>query len=451
MDTDAIPFPVITSSVESQEPLLDTFADQTSTEQIRQRLQSQAVKSNSLIALEQLAKKRKNSTIRKPKQKWNWATSTNPDPSIIPEQFVPTREPETRSEREKKQIKRDTAWCIEYLVELGMIFFGFCVAYYTYYYITVVPDPKATYQTGVPFIDSLGKHLVAPLAQVRSWLTSTNLPAVVVKNISLYPALFVLLTALSAVIFLLWNKNGFIEMATNATKMQASPLAHVLIALSWSSSIFAFTFGNMATWMFNPVGTLIFSIFIIVFSHVMAGITQLGLFGLFAYLFTGLDKFITTNSPSVTIPDPETPEEFRKRIYESCMENATKNAQKMGGALSIPVSDPLPVATFGERSDSPDAEHHNRAVCQSQDNLNSTKQPFWSKINSVAFTILPFIREIILICFAVVKLVNGAMQTLGGRLFSYGMNGAIIFGAIAVIAMNMSPTPKDHHIIRVTD
>lgn len=435
MDTDAIPFPVQTTSIDS-----DSFT-------ITEPNQTAVPKSNSLIALEQLSKKRKQPVVRKPKkQTWHWS---------MPEQFVPTREPETHSEREKQKLKRDTSWCIEYLVELGLILFGFGVAYYTYYYITAVPDPKTTYQTGVPFIDSMFKYIIAPLAKVRSWITPTGLPSGMIARIQAYPALFVLLTALTAVVFLLWNKTGFIQMANNATKMQASPTTHGLIAWEWASSIFALTISNLfgLSWIINPVYMIFGSIFIIVFSHCMAGITQLGLLGIVAYLFTGIDKFITTKSPFVTIPKPETPEETRKRLYDNCLETALKKAEKSGNSLntpsinplSIPVSNPLPVPIDSS------TYNHDRAVCQSQDNLYGAKPSFLSKMNSVAYAILPFIREIILICFAVIKLVNGAMQTLGGRLFSYGMNGTIILGALAVMFMNMSTTPKEHHVIRATD
>lgn len=432
MDTDAIPFPVITSSIDSDPSIADTFTDH-------------HIKSNSLIALEQLSKKRKNPTIRKPTQKWNWP---EPDSGDAPEQFVPTREPETRSEREKKQIQRDTNWCIGYLVELGLILFGFSIAYFSYYYIAVAPEPKTSFQTGVQFIDSISKYIIDPLSRLRSWFTPTTPSSSIVKGIQTYPALFVLLTALIMVIYLLWNKTGFIQMANNAIKMQASPTTHLLIAWAWASDIFTLKVGNLfgVSWLINPVYMVLGTIFMIVFSHCMAGITQLGLLGLFLYFFTGIDKFLATKTPFVTVPKPETPEEAQKRLYDSCMEIAKNKHEQAqtGGGLSIPVSDPLPVPIDTTTNT------HDRAVCQSQDNLYGAKQSFLSKMNSVAFTILPFIREIILICFAVIKLINGAMQTLGGRLFSYGMNGAIILGAIAIIAMNISPTTKDHHIIRAS-
>ena len=73
------------------------------------------------------------------------------------------------------------------------------------------------------------------------------------------------------------------------------------------------------------------------------------------------------------------------------------------------------------------------------------------KLNNSAYFMLPFVRDIILLGFAIIKLVNGvSLKTIGGKLFSYGINGTIIVFTLASIFMKF-PTPSNvMNIISVT-
>lgn len=451
MDTDAIPYPIL-SHLTAKLP----FA-----------------KSNSLIALEHLALEQmtlEHSTLEHltPEQmthppnknpnnhinKWSWnlptptststtSTSTSttsttlnqedPEDQYQEEPFVPRREPETQSNRKKKHIQYDTSWCINYVIELGMILFGFSIAYYLYYYIAVADPPKYTYKTNVSFIDSFLTYLIFPVKQHRTWVSPDGVPPSIIQlGIRPYPALFVLLSALFICVTLLWNKLGIVQMVFNATKFQASPFTHALIAWAWLSGIAATLSLHPSNWVglfifiSNIFMNLIALIIHICVSHGFAGFAQWGIFGLMAYLFTGFEKYLFTGDPFVTLPKPETPADVDKRWFDTCVQEEIKTIIEKDNANNPAIA----ITTAA-------AETAAKLECEKNQRLRPPHKPsILTKLNNSAYAMLPIVRDIILLGFAIIKLVNGiSLKTIGGKLFSYGVNITIIVITLASIFM----------------
>lgn len=404
MDTDAIPYPIM-----SHQTAKLPFA-----------------KSNSLIALEQMTRTRKNNNHDNI-NKWSWNL---PEPT--PEPFVPLRIPETLTERNKKHIKHDTAWGINYLIELGILLFGFSLAYVTYYNIAVADAPNYTYQTGISKIDYYIQYLVAPIKLIRTLISPVGVPSSAIRQ---YPALFVLVCALVFIMVILWNKMWFIQMGINAIKFQASPLIHGLIAWIWITSFSDWMklpnfnhasewVSNIFGWLINPYGNLIALIILIVCSHLFAGFTQWGILGLFAYMGSGLEKYLYTGDPTITLPKPETPEEIQRQFLNTCIKNASEQLH------------PDPKADI---------------TCLQELQMTPYKPSILTKLNSSAYFMLPFARDFIFLGFAIIKLVNGgSLQTIGGKLFSYGVNGTIIIVTLASIFMKFPTLGNAMHVITVT-
>lgn len=311
-------------------------------------------------------------------------------PDIV-EGLKPMRKPETQSQRTQRQNTRDTTWYMEYMVELGLIILGFSSAYMLYYYLFDAPaaPEKSTYNTGVNFIDWFINHQVSPALLIR-WLIASNGP---LSSFTSYlksgSSIFVLIVALLSVVGLLLGKSGIIKMVQNAVQMKASSGTHVIIAWSYLSAIFALTIANLFGWVTNPFGSLVSVVFIVVFNHVVAGIAQLGLISMLLYLLSGVEKYWTTGIFGVTIPDP-----------------FTKPCADTMGNCHVPAP-PQQVNTI-------------------------------DGINKIAFTILQYIKEIVLILFGIIKSVNCNMQTYSGGLAAYGTNAILIGGALVSIAFKWS-------------
>lgn len=337
---------------------------------------------------------------------YNGQTEETPLYESTTEPFIPGRKPLSKSDMNKQKKKRDMMWFTEYFIEFTLIVLGFSAAYMLFYYVnespTIIPEELRTRT----FLDKFIMHLAYPAEIIRSLLSSNGLPTFVSDIIKKYPSIVILCTALFTTVSLLWSKTHMLQSVKDATMLKASSFVHGLIAWSYLTTSFAFTFENgfMLSWILNFPGTLISLIAIAVICHCTAGISQLGVFAAILYLFGGIEKYITTGKYLVNIPIP----------YQS------EGTCGPGEYCSVENLRPLPSKL--------------------------------DKLNEYAYTILRYIREIVFILFGIVKTVNSKMQTSEGVFSVYAVNGMLILGSITsmfVSGISSTPLPSTTHVVMI--
>ena len=352
---------------------------------------------------------RLNKTIRSPKDNGN-----ENEKKATTESFVPKKPPLTESESRREDQRRDRVWAYEYMIELGLILFGFALVPLIYYcLVQKAPVEPRTYTVGSSTIDHWLQHIIAPSKYFDYWTDKASVSPYVTYPMDKYPATFILFGSLVAVVMILLNKNNLVQTIKNMANLKASSLTHMAIAWSWYTKTFAFTLANVPNlmgWLINFFGSLLGLILLIIFSHMSAVVAQGGLMLVVLYVFLGIEKWRTTGEFRVTIPDP----------YAVLDPKNTK--------MGDPPPPPVPGGNLFEPSD----------LVPKDCDVPAVLFNIWEKINQSSFSVNRYTTEIVLILFGVVKTVKSNMRTKGGKIGAYGVNGLLISGALASILFKSS-------------
>ena len=346
------------------------------------------------------------------------------------EGLKPMREPESQSQITKKNKARDNVWFIEYIIELGLIFLGFSSAYMIYYYlISAAPPNKTDWITGVNHVDFFIEHQIAP-AIYGWWFISNEGPLARFHSyISNYSSLFVLCTALIATAYLLLSKNEIVKSTQDALKMKASPTTRLLIAWSYLTALFSFSIPNVFKWMgwvLSPIGALITILLIVIYNNVMAGLAQLFLTAMGLYLMSGAEKYQSTKNFSVVLPNPMVSHTVVEPVLQTTL------------PISVPSVLTTPLPTIPLPTGLPTLSSLLPKKGGGSNYCSSTSPAPLSAlelINQASFVMLRYLKEIIIMLFVAVKLVNCNMLTYSGGIGAYLLNACVFMGSIASIAM----------------